>query len=95
MAVRIAAVPEPFDLAALGGRLWAAATVGEAPRACRSLLIQRSRGLAEPVKACRSLLIQRIRPAEPVHSGGSPGPRHGHRPVRRPPSRLTESGGRP
>lgn len=47
-------------------------------------------------EACRSLLIHRPRPlAEPVRSGGSPGTRHGQRPSCRPPSPLTESGGRP
>ena len=48
------------------------------------------------VGACRSLQIHRPRPsAEPVRSGGSRGARHGQRPPCRPPSRLTESGGRP
>jgi hypothetical protein len=61
---------------------------------CRSLLIPRSQGPAEPAKACRWLLIHRIPPAEPVGSGGRAACRHGHRPARRPPSRLTESGGR-
>jgi len=61
---------------------------------CRSLLIPRSRGPATPAKACRSLLIHRIRPTEPVRSGGRAARRHGHRRTCRPPSRLTESGGR-
>jgi len=59
---------------------------------CRSLLIPCPR----VERACRSLLIPAPgRPAEPVRSGGRPGCRHGHRPARRPPSRLLESGGRP
>ena len=49
-----------------------------------------------PPEACRSLLIYGPRPpAEPVRSGGSSGARHGQRPPCRPPSPLTESGGRP
>jgi hypothetical protein len=60
----------------------------------------RCRGLgacgSSMVGACRSLLIHRLRPpAEPVRSGGSRGPRHGQRAPCRPPSPLTESGGRP
>ena len=46
------------------------------------------------VKACRSLLIHRPRP-EPVRSGGDRARPDGHRLPRRPPSPLTESGGRP
>jgi hypothetical protein len=69
---------------------WAAAIADP----CRPLLIPRSRGPAKPAKACRSLLIHGIRPAEPVRSGGSPARRHGHSRTCRPPSRLTESGGR-
>ena len=47
---------------------------------------------------CRSLLIHRFRHhprAETVRSGGSRSARHGQRPLGRPPSPLTESGGRP
>jgi hypothetical protein len=46
------------------------------------------------VKACRSLLIHPPC-AEPVRSGGDPAQPDGHRPPRRPPSPLLESGGRP
>jgi hypothetical protein len=53
------------------------------------------RARAAIVNPCRSLLIQRLPPAEPVRSGCRRGRRHGHRPVRPPPSRLLESGGRP
>jgi len=69
---------------------WAAAIADP----CRSLLIPRSPGPAEPAKACRSLLIHGIRPTEPVRSGGRAARRHGHSRTCRPPSRLTESGGR-
>ena len=47
------------------------------------------------VNACRSLLTHGLRPAEPVRSGGSRGRPDGQSRACRPPSRLTESGGRP
>jgi hypothetical protein len=45
------------------------------------------------VEVCRSLLIPS--PRRPGGTWGRRGPRHGQRPARRPPSRFTESGGRP
>ena len=47
------------------------------------------------VKACRSLLTHGLRRAEPVRSGGGRGRPDGQSPACRPPSRSTESGGRP
>jgi len=48
------------------------------------------------VNRCRSLLIARIPgAAEPVRSGGSPGPRDGLKPLPPPPSPREESGERP
>jgi len=59
---------------------------------------RRRRPASATGRACRSLLIPRLRPRpamEPVRSGGSRADRHGQAPPRRPPSRPTESGGRP
>jgi hypothetical protein len=65
---------------------------------CRSLLVTHPRGPAgngrRIVEACRSLLIHPPC-AEPVRSGGDRARPDGHRLPRRPPSPLTESGGRP
>ena len=65
---------------------------------CRSLLVTHPRGPAgngrRIVEACRSLLIHHPC-AEPVRSGGGGARPDGHRLPRRPPSPLTESGGRP
>jgi len=47
------------------------------------------------VNSCRSLLIGGLRRTEPVRSGGSRGRPDGQSPACRPPSRSTESGGRP
>jgi hypothetical protein len=65
---------------------------GPAPLPCSRRWARNGRRV---VKACSSLLIDAFRPrAEPVRSGNSRARPHGHRPPRRPPSPLIESGGR-